>query len=106
MRVAIGSFSGVVYRGDGPDELWADRPTFAFVPDEANEPWSEEAYAERQWPTLNAVGNVHTLGSEIWPNIEREASDEDMALPEGRHFQQYLQNHLAMAHAPEASSLS
>ncbi len=106
MRVAIGSFSGVIYRGDGPEELWEDSPTFAFVPDEANEPWSEEIYAQKLWPTINAVGNLNTLGSEIWPNVDVPASDEDMARPAGKHFHHFILNRLALEHAPEASALS
>jgi hypothetical protein len=104
MRAAIGSISGVIYRGEAPTDFWEDRPTFAFVPDEANEPWSQDVYAQMQWPERNAVGNTHTLGSEIWPNLQRAASDEDMARPEGKHFHEFLLNYMALEQAPEASA--
>jgi hypothetical protein len=106
MRVVIGSFSGTVYRGEASESFWRDRPTYAFVPDEADEPWVPDVYADLNWPTLNALANPLTLGSEIWPNMNCPASPADMAGEGAQSFLDYIRNRLALAQAPEAPALS
>lgn len=86
---------GKIFHASAQEDLQQTRPLFAYVPDKlitATGKLDSTNYRTQRWASINAGANKDAVGSHIFPDMNRPATDE-----ETKEFKKQLQRYLQKA---------